>query len=176
MLGGSTGRGLPSIQPVSRLLGGEASGPNPTDRGKSGTKRHLVVERNGLPLAVLVSAANVNDGQMLEATLDAIPPIRGRRGRPRKRPKKLHADKGYDYPTYRRACRRRGITPRIARKGIESSQRLGRYRWVVERALGWLSRFRRLKVRYERRADIHQAFLSLGCSLICWQALQKEFC
>jgi IS5 family transposase len=135
-----------------------------------------MVERGGLPLAVIVSAANVNDCQVLETALDAIPPIRGRRGRPRKRPKKLHADKGYDYPKCRRACRRRGITPRIARKGIESSERLGRHRWVVERTLAWLSRFRRLKVRYERRADIHQAFLSLGCSLICWQALQKEFC
>jgi transposase len=143
---------------------------------KAGTKHHLLVERTGLPLAVLVSAANVNDGQMLQAILDAIPPIRGRRGRPRKRPKKLHADKGYDYPTYRRAGRRRRITPRIARKGIESSQHLGRSRWVVERTLAWLSRFRRLKVRYERRADTHQAFLSLGCSLICCQALQKEFC
>lgn len=172
----SIGHALRSIRRASRLPGGEASGPNPTDRGKSGTKRHLVVERGGLPLAVIVSAANVNDCQVLEAALDAIPPIRGQRGRPRKRPQKLHADKGYDYAKCRQACRRRGIMPRIARRGIESSQRLGQYRWVVERTLAWLSRFRRLKIRYERRADIHQAFLSLGCSLICWQALHKEFC
>jgi transposase len=63
--------------------------------------------------------------------------------------------------------------PRIARRGIESRERLGRYRWVVERTLSWLNRFRRLKVRYERRADIHQGVLSLGCSLICWQALNR---
>jgi transposase len=68
--------------------------------------------------------------------------------------------------------RRRGIIPRIARRGIESRERLGRYRWVVERTLSWLNRFRRLKVRYERRADIHQAFLLLGCALICWQRLK----
>jgi Transposase DDE domain len=78
-----------------------------------------------------------------------------------------------DYPRCRRALRRRGIIPRIARRGIESRERLGRYRWVVERTLSWLNRFRRLKVRYERRADIYQAFLSLGCSLICWQALNR---
>jgi IS5 family transposase len=112
---------------------------------------------------------------MLEATLDALPLIRGRRGQ-QCRPKKLHADKGYDYAKSRQACRARGIMPRLARRGIETSEKLGQYRWVVERTLAWLSRFRRLKVRYERRADIHQAFLSLGCSLICWQALQKQLC
>jgi transposase len=132
-----------------------------------------VVERGGLPLAVTLSAANVNDCTMLEATLDAIVPVRGKRGRPRQRPHKLHADKGYDYAFCRAACRTRGIIARIARKGIESSDRLGRYRWVVERTLAWLGRFRRLVVRYERRADIHLAFLQLGCSLICWQALNK---
>lgn len=132
-----------------------------------------MVDRNGLPLAVTVSASNVHDSQMLEATVDRIPALRlagKRRGRPRKRPAKLHADKGYDYPRCRRALRARGILPRIARRGIESRERLGRHRWVVERTLSWLNRFRRLKVRYERRADIHQAFLSLGCALICWNA------
>jgi IS5 family transposase len=86
---------------------------------------------------------------------------------------KLHADKGYDYPRCRQALRRRGIIPRIARRGIESRERLGRHRWVVERTLSWLNRFRRLKVRYERRADIHQAFLALGCALICWRAVNN---
>ena len=68
-------------------------------------------------------------------------------------------------------CAQRHIKVRIARKGIDSSQRLGRHRWVVERTLAWLNRFRRLTVRYERRADIHQAFLTLGCALICFNAL-----
>jgi IS5 family transposase len=135
-----------------------------------------VVDARGIPLAVRLSAANVHDSWLLEATLDAIPALRqarGRRGRPRRRPAKLHADKGYDYPRCRAACRARGIVPRIARRGVESSERLGRHRWVVERTLAWLNRFRRLTVRYERRADIHQAFLSLGCALICWQALNR---
>jgi transposase len=157
--------------------GGEATGKDPTNRGKLGTKRHLVVDCYGLPLAITISASNLHDSHMLEATImDAIPPLRlpgGQRGRPRQRPMKLHADKGYDFKRCRQALRQRGIIPRIARRGIESSERLGRVRWVVERTLSWLNRFRRLKVRYERCADIHEAFLSLGCSLICWQALHR---
>jgi transposase len=133
----------------------------------------VVVDRSGIPLAVTLSAANVNDCRMLEATLDAIAPVRGKPGRPRRRPQKLHADKGYDYAFCRLACRQRGIVPRIARKGIESSARLGRYRWVVERTLAWLNRYRRLTVRYERQASIHLAFLTLGCALTCWQALNR---
>ena len=81
--------------------------------------------------------------------------------------------KAYDFPRCREALRKRGITPRIARRGIESSEKLGRYRWSVERTLSWVNRFRRLKVRYERRADIHQAFLDLGCALICWRYVQR---
>jgi IS5 family transposase len=125
---------------------------------------------------VTLSAANMHDSKLLELTLDAIAPLRqprGGRGRPRHRPAKLHADKGYDFPRCRSACRTRGIVPRIARRGIDSSERLGRHRWVVERTLAWLNRYRRLTVRYERRADLHQAFLSLGCALICWQALNR---
>lgn len=142
-------------------------GPNPTDRGKSGTKRHLVVERRGIPLTIRITGANVHDIKMLETMVDAIPPIQGLRGRPRKRPDKLHADKAYAAKAVRKALRKRGIKARIARKGIDSSQRLGRHRWVVERTTAWLNNFRRLKIRYERRADIHQAFLNLGCALIC---------
>ena len=154
--------------------GSEATGKDPTNRAKLGTKRHVVVDRLGVPLAVTISGANVHDSRLLEETVDTIPPLRlphRRRGRPRKRPTKLHADKGYDYARCRRALRARSIIPRIARRGIESSERLGRYRWVVERALSWLNRFRRLKVRYERRADIHEALLSLACAVICVRAV-----
>lgn len=151
--------------------GGGATGPNPTDRGKPGSKRHVVVDRQGIPLAARLSAANVHDSHCFAALIEAVPPIRRPRGRPRRRPEKLHADKGYDYPRCRRHLRRRGIKARIARRGVESRARLGRHRWVVERTLAWLNRFRRLAVRYERRADIHQAFLTLACALICWNAL-----
>jgi len=134
-----------------------------------------VVERGGLPLAALLTGANRHDSKVFELSLDAIPPTKTPAGQRRKRPVKLHADKGYDYPRCRAALRRRHIQVRIARKGIDSSHRLGRHRWVVERTLAWLNRFRRLTVRYERRADIHQAFLTLGCCLICFKSLQHGF-
>ena len=126
-----------------------------------------MVDRAGLPLATLLTGANRHDSVVFEDLLDAIPPIKTPAGQRRKRPAKLHADKRYDYRFCRDLLRRRHITPRIARKGIERSDRLGRHRWVVERPLAWPNRFRRLTVRYERRADIHRACLSLGCALIC---------
>ena len=134
-----------------------------------------MVERAGIPLASLLSGANRHDSAVFEELLDAIPLIRQANGRRRKRPAKLHADKGYDIPRCRQALRRRHIRVRIARKGIDSSARLGHHRWVVERTLAWLNQFRRLTVRYERRADIHQAFLTLGCCLICFNALPEGF-
>lgn len=107
--------------------------------------------------------------------LDRVVPVAGRVGRPRRRPAKLHADKGYSSRANRAACRARGITPRIARPKIDSNARLGRHRWVVERTIAWLHRFRRLVIRYERRADIHQAFLAIGGALILWKFVEREF-
>jgi transposase len=115
----------------------------------------------------VLTAANVHDSMVFEELLDAVEPIKRPRGRPRRRPEKLHADKAYDDNKCKGALRRRGIKSRIARKGIESSKRLGRHRWVVERTLAWLAKYRRLAIRYERGDDIHEAFLHLGCSLIC---------
>jgi transposase len=128
------------------------------------------VDRNGIPLAVRLSAANAHDATQLLPLIDAIPSIigpRGKPGRPRKRPAKLHGDKAYDSASLRRALRARGITPRLARRGIESSKRLGRYRWVVERTQAWLLGCRRLGVRYERRADLLHGLLHLACALVC---------
>ena len=136
-----------------------------------------MVDRNGVPLAVRLSAANTHDSTQLLPLIDAIPPIigpRGKPGRPRKRPAKLHGDKGYDSSDLRRALRARGITPRIARRGIESSERLGRYRWVVERTQAWLLGCRRLGVRYERRADLLRGLLLLACALICLRFLDPS--
>ena len=128
------------------------------------------------PLGMLIGPANQHDSRMLAPTLDAIPPVRsGRRGRPRRRPGKLHADKGYDHRRCRRECRAGGIQPRIARRGVESSQRLGCYRWVVECTHAWLNRLRRLAVRYERRADIFRALNTLGCALVCLNQIRR-FC
>jgi IS5 family transposase len=154
---------------------GELTGANPVDRAKPGSKYHLLIDATGIPLAVGLSAANTHDSQLLEQLVDAVPAVigpRGRPGRPRRRPTKLHADKGYDFATCRQALRRRGITPRIARRGVESSQRLGQHRWKVERSLAWLLANRRLTVRHERRADILTAFLHLASALICARRLK----
>ena len=107
------------------------------DRGRAGTKRHQAVDKNGLPLATGLSGANVPDGQKLLAVVDAIPFVRGKRGRPRHHPEKVHADKAYDDKKLRHGLRKRGIEPRIARRGMESAEKLGRFRWVAERTFSW---------------------------------------
>lgn len=122
-------------------------------------------------MAKLLTGANRHASAVFEELLDAVPPIKQPNGRRRKRPDKVHADKAYDIPRCRQALSQRHIRIRIARKGRDSSARLGRHRWVVERTLAWLSQHRRLTLRYERRADIHDAFLTLGCALICFKAL-----
>ena len=90
-------------------------------------------------------------------------------------PAKVHADKGYDKPHCRRYCWQHHIGCRIARIGVESSERLGRHRWVVERTGAWFNRFRRLRVRDERRADIHLAFVALASALILFRYWQRTF-
>ena len=152
---------------------GDLTGPNPVDRGKKGSKIHLITEWTGLPLSIGISGANLHDSQALEPLVRGIPPIRSRRGPRRRRPAKLHADKGYDYKHLRRWLRRRGITHRIARKGIESSERLGRHRWTIERTMAWLAGCRRLHRRYERKAEHFLAFTSIACTLICYRRLAK---
>ena len=125
---------------------------------------------------MILTAANIHDSKVFEDLIDAVEPVkRPGRGRPRRRPEKLHADKGYDFPRCRKALQKRGIAARIARRGIDSSERLGRYRWVVERTQAWLNRFRRLVIRYERRSDIHEAFLHLAAALICFTSLLQRF-
>ena len=153
--------------------GGQQTGPNPTDRARPSTKRHVITDRQGVPLAALITPGNRNEITVFAALLDAVPPVRGKVGRPRRRPAKLHADKAYDFPVARRALRTRGIQARIARRGIDSSARLGRHRWVVERTFAHLNQMRRLAIRYERRADIYDAFLTLGCTLLAFNHLAR---
>lgn len=119
---------LPGQRVCGRQKGGERTGPNPTDRGRPGSKRHVITDGQGIPLAVRLTAANVHDSRVFDELIDAVPPIRQERGRPRRRPSKLHADKAYDAPRCREALRRRRIKARIARRGVESSERLDRHR------------------------------------------------
>ena len=157
---------------------GEKTGPNPTDRRKLGSKHHVITEAQGIPLATLLTGANAHDVTQLLPLVDAIPPIRGKPGRPRQKPEALQGDRGYDSEPHRQALRDRQITPVLAKRGTEHGSGLGVSRWVVERTLAWLHQFRRLRVRYERLPEIHEAFLSLGCSLICWNYLNRtgSFC
>lgn len=154
---------------------GDHVGPSPVDRARSGSKHHLIVDRNGTPLAVTLTGGNRHDVTQLLPLLDAVPSIRGLRGRPRRKPRRLYADRGYDFDKYRRLLWKRGIKPMIARRSVAHGSGLGKVRWVVERAFAWLHQFKRLRTRYERRADLHQGLLELACSLICLRRLRTSF-
>ena len=152
--------------------GGALTGPNPTDRGKLGTKYHLLVTADGLPLNIVLSGANRHDSLFRAPLLDGQRAVTGvGRGRPRRRPVKLHADKGYDNRRCRTYLRRRRVTARIARIGVESTQRLGRHRWVVERTIGWLLSYKRLALRYDTSVTTITALARLAITLICARRL-----
>src|SRR6266508_20682 len=154
--------------------GGSQTGPSPVDRGRRGRKHHLLVEAGGVPLAWTLTGGNRNDVTQLLALLDRVPPVRGRAGRPRRRPDRVVADRGYDHDKYRRLLRLRGIKPTIARRQSEHGSGLGRERWVVERTFAWLHNRRRLLVRTDRRDDIHEGFLALACCQITWRRLEAS--
>ncbi len=130
------------------------------------------MERGGIPLAAGLTGANRHDSTAFAPLLDAAVPDAGGAGVAR-RPAKLHADKGYDYPACRAAPAERGIAERIARRGVEDKRHRGRHRRVVERALAWLARYRRRAIRHERHEALHQAFLDLACALLCLNALTR---
>ncbi|MEU1276129.1 IS5 family transposase [Streptomyces sp. NPDC005799] len=157
---------------VRAMKGGPKTGPSPVDRTRTGSKHHLITEAHGIPLAVSLTGGNRNDVTQLMPLIEAVPPVRGRRGRPRRRPDTLYADRGYDHDKYRKQVRTAGITPVIARRGTEHGSGLGVHRWVVEQSFALLHWFRRLRIRWEIRDDIHEAFLTLGCALICWRRLR----
>jgi transposase len=149
------------------------TGPSPIDRAPPGSKHHVISEAHGIPLAVSLTGGNRNDVTQLMPLLQAIPPVRGRRGRPRQRPDALYADCGHDHDKYRHLARARGITPVIARRGTDHGSGLGTYRWVIEQSIALLHWFRRLRIYWEIRDDIHEAFLSLACAIICWRRLRN---
>ena len=143
------------------------------DRGKPGSKMHVLSDANGLPLVVGISAANTHDSQGLKPMVAGLrtrhDPYRGWHYKPGK----LHADKAYDIPDLRKWLRGKRIGVRIARKGIESSERLGRRRWVIERTMSWLTGYRRLNHRYERHSRNYLAFLGLAAALCCYKRLVR---
>jgi transposase len=165
------GRGL---QSRAGEKGGSATDASPVDRARNGSKHHLLVDAGGIPLAWTLTGGNRNDVTQLIPLVDRIPPVRGKIGRPRRRPDRIVADRGYDHDKYRRELRRRGVASEIARRQTQHGSGLGRVRWVVERTFAWLHQFKRLLVRYDRRAEIHEAFLAIGCCLVCFRRLQNS--
>ena len=153
---------------------GDQVGKNPTDRGKNGVKRSLVVEADGGPLGVVIAGANVHDAKLLKRTLQAIVVPR-----PRPTPRKkqhLCLDKGYDNPTGRAAATHRGYTPHIRRIGEEKLDDRGRKRhparrWVVERTLAWLSKCRAILVRYDKNPLNYLGLIQLACALLWYRRL-----
>lgn len=129
------------------------------------------MDTHGTPLQVSLTGGNRHDVTQLLPLVDSLPAIRGVVGRPRRKPRILYADRGYDYDKYRRALRERGITPKIARRGVAHGSGLGTKRWVVERGFSWLHQFKRLRTRYEVRADLHLGLMHLACAIICWRKL-----
>lgn len=153
---------------VRAVGGGEETGPNPTDRRKLGTKHHLIVDGQGVPLEVQFSGANKHDVNQLLPLVANLPEVRGKPGRPRARPEALYGDRAYDSEPARGILRWLGIKPFLAKRRTAHGSGLGKVRYVVERTISWLHQQRRLRVRYDRSSDIHQGFLSLAASLICF--------
>lgn len=164
-------RALVDSSSVRATQGGAATGPNPTDRAKKGSKHHEISDAQGLPLAGTVTGANVPDIKQLEPLLEAVPKVQGQRGRPRQRPDKVQADRAYDSQPHRQRLRDKGITPVLAKRRTPHGSGLGKYRWPVERLISWIHQPHRLRIRDEKRQDIHQAFLNIAHAMICFCAL-----
>jgi transposase len=154
------------------MYGRSRAAQNRSEPGRSRTKHHVLTDGHGTPLAVSLTGGNRNDVAQLMPLIEAIPPVRGRVGRPRRRPDHLLADRGYDHDKYRRLVWAKGIKPLIARCGIPHGSGLGVHRYVVERTIALLHWFRRLRIRWEIRDDIHEAF-TLAAGIICWRRLVR---
>jgi transposase len=162
---------------LARAWGGvEDSGPNPTDRGRPGVKHHVLTDANGVPLVTDVTAANVPEVTMLLPLVASIAPVRGKPGRPRRRPRRVQGDRGFDSESHRQKLRGWGILPLLAKRGTEHGSGLGVFRWVVERTLSWLHSFRKLRFVTEKTLNMQYAFLNLATCVICWRCLQGSFC
>jgi putative transposase len=154
---------------------GEKRGPNPTDRAKMGTKKHLIVEQGGGPLGAVVEGANVNDHKLLEATIEAIVI---ERPDPTEVVQHLCLDKAYDNRPTEGVCARSGYVPHIRRIGEEKLDGTGRKthparRWVVERTIAWLQRCRAILVRYDKKAENYEGLIQLACALLWFRRLDR---
>jgi transposase len=151
--------------------GGEDTGPNPTDRSKSGSKHHVLTDAHGIPLNATVTGANVPDVTQIFQVLTSMTPVGGKPGPERRKPEALQGDRGYDSEPARQILRWLGIAPVLAARFTEHGSGLGVYRWFVERTISWLHSYGRLRRRLDRLTSIQEAFLRLGCASICMRFL-----
>jgi transposase len=154
--------------------GGEKTGPSPVDRRKKGTKYTLLVDRHGVPLGIRFAGANVSDHQQLLPLVADFPRVGGKPGRPKEHPDELYADRGFDSDPARWILAWLGIDPHIARRQTPHGSGLGKVRWVVERTISWLKGLRRMRVRYDRLAEIQEAWTTLAASVICFRLLHDD--
>ncbi len=150
---------------------GKKTGPNPTDRGKLGTKRSVVADARGVPVGVAVAGANVPDDKLLEATLDALPVTRLEALLDQAL--NLCLDKGYDYDGPRQIAYDANLTAHIRCRGEEKTSpdhpNYKPRRWVVEPVHSWINRFRRLLIRWEKKSENYEAMLQFACGIIVWE-------
>jgi transposase len=151
--------------------GGEDTGPNPTDRRKSGSKHHLMTDAHGIPLAAMTTAANVPEVTKALHVLTSMPPVGGKRGPKREKPDRLQGDRAFDSEPLRQVLRWLKITPVLAARNTEHGSGLGKFRWFIERTISWLHSFGRLRRRLDRLTEIQDAFLDLASDLICLRIL-----
>lgn len=151
--------------------GGAATGPNPTDRGKSGSKHHVLTDAHGIPLNATLTAANVNEVSEVLHVLTDKPAVGGKPGPKRELPDRLQGDRAYDSEPLRTVLRWLGITPVLAKRYTEHGSGLGKFRWYVERTISWLHSLGRLRRRLDRLPEMQEAFLRLGCSVVCVRVL-----
>jgi len=157
---------------TSRAVGGgDETGPNPTDRRKLGTKQHLLVDRNGVPLEIRITGANRHDVLEVIPLVVNMPSIGGKPGHPIEKPKALQADRAYHDQWADALLNWLGITPLIAKRNTPHGSGLGRTRWVVERTISWIRGLRRLRVRFDRNDFVYYAWNSLAAAFICWRIL-----
>jgi transposase len=160
-------RGAVDASLARALGGGEDTGPNPTDRGKLGSKHHVMTDAQGLPLNVTVTAANVPEVNEVLDLVDSAPEVVTAEGEPRQNPDELYGDRAYDSEPHREQMRQRDIDPHFARRRTPHGSGLGVYRWVVERTVSWLHSFRRLRLRTDRNGQVQEAFVALASAIIC---------
>ena len=153
-------------------MGGK-TGPNPTDRGKSGVKRSVLTEAKGVPVGLAVDGANRHDMKLFRATVDSVPVERP--APTPEQPQGLCLDKGYDFDEVRQSLQEFGFTAHILARGeearaIKREAGFKARRWVVERTHSWMNRFRRILIRWDKHADNYIAFLHFACALIALRA------